>query len=251
MLERGPSHHSSRGGSTRRVVVDHSRVAGYITVIAGIGNGLLVRVVNPPGVGVSGGRIARDREERLWCRSGGSSLASVAPFWLSVANRKHLRSLALRRLSTVVDRLTRPLVRKGLGDSHTDEALDERLWQRRVDWELKRPGRRLVGGHFVPQCWKHGTTVGQVAEMVLERCESGDDLPLHPEGRDSIGDPLFSFRDDLKDRLAQALQSGPFRFCDVCQIVVNLGAGHGSDSWPTIDPGQEGYGRACSVSPIP
>lgn len=39
----------------------------------------------------------------------------------------------------------------------------------------------------------------QVAEMVLEGCESGDDLALESEGWDSIGDAFLGFRDYFKD----------------------------------------------------
>jgi hypothetical protein len=38
--------------------------------------------------------------------------------------------------------------------------------------------------------------------MVLERCESGDDLALQPEGRDSVGDAFLGVRDNFEDGLA-------------------------------------------------
>ncbi len=116
---------------------------------------------------------------------------------------------------------------KGLGDSHIDELLYKGLRQWTVDWELKCPGRRPVVSNLVLQGRKYGTAMRQVAEMVLERCESGDDFPLHPECRETVGDSFVSVGHHLKDGLAQALQRRPFRLIEVGQVFVNLGTGQG------------------------
>jgi len=68
---------------------------------------------------------------------------------------------------------------------------------------MERPASHLVRSQFNPKFWKDGSTVGQVAEVLLERCESSDPFPLQPEGRNSAGDALFGFRDHVKDCLAQ------------------------------------------------
>jgi hypothetical protein len=46
--------------------------------------------------------------------------------------------------------------------------------------------------------------------MVLEGCESGDDLALESEGWDSIGDVFLGFR-DFKDVWRRRWEGGPFR----------------------------------------
>ena len=40
----------------------------------------------------------------------------------------------------------------------------------------------------------------QVTEMVLEGCESGDDLALQPERRHAVGDALLYLGNDIEDR---------------------------------------------------
>jgi len=102
-----------------------------------------------------------------------------------------------------------------LGDSDPHQVLHEPLWQRRVNRKPERPLRRLVGGYFICERREHGTTVGEVAEVVLERRKPGDDLSSYSERRKSVGDPLFGLGGHFTNRLAQALQSGPLRFFEV------------------------------------
>ena len=118
------------------------------------------------------------------------------------------------------------------------DLLYKRLRQWTVDWELKCPGRRPVVSNLVLQGRKYGTAMRQVAEMVLERCESGDDFPLHPECRETVGDSFFRFGHHPKNVLAQALQGGTLWLVEVGQVFVNLGTGHESDFWPIADKGQ-------------
>ena len=42
--------------------------------------------------------------------------------------------------------------------------------------------------------------MGQVTEVVLKGCESGDDLALHPERRHAVGDALLYLGNDIEDR---------------------------------------------------
>ena len=40
--------------------------------------------------------------------------------------------------------------------------------------------------------------MGQVTEVVLEGCESGDDLALQPERRHAVGDALLYLGNDVE-----------------------------------------------------
>jgi hypothetical protein len=130
-------------------------------------------------------------------------------------------------------------LRERLGDPSPDEMLDEGLWQRCVDWELKRSLGRLVACNFVSKQWKYGAAVGKVAEVVLESGESGDDLPVDSERRDLIRDPFFGLRYYVKDRLPQPLQSAPFRLLESRQVLIDLVTGHVGDFCDASPRGQE------------
>ena len=84
-----------------------------------------------------------------------TKLAAVAlwpsgPLGLRVEDQEYPRtgSVAIAIAHQVDVRVLQ--VRKRLGDSHTNKVFYERLWQRRVDWELKRPGRSLVRSQLIP-----------------------------------------------------------------------------------------------------
>jgi hypothetical protein len=57
-------------------------------------------------------------------------------------------------------------------------------------------------GQTLLKLWKYGTTVGQIAEVVLESGKSGNNLPVQPESGYSIRDPFLGFWCHLKDGLA-------------------------------------------------
>ena len=81
--------------------------------------------------------------------------------------------------------------------------------------------------------------MGQVAQVILESGESDDDLSVDSESRDLIGDPFFSLRDYIEDRLAQSLQSGSLRLLQIRQVQIDLVTGHVFDSCDTRCQGQE------------
>ena len=68
--------------------------------------------------------------------------------------------------------------------------------------------------------------MGEVAEVVLKCRKSGHNFAFQPEGGMSIPNPLFGFRNHFKDRLAQVLESSPFRFVNSRQVTVNFGTSH-------------------------
>jgi hypothetical protein len=75
--------------------------------------------------------------------------------------------------------------------------------------------------------------------MILEGGETRDDLPVNPETRDLVRDPLFCLRNYFENRLAQLLQGGSFRFRESRQVLINLATGHILDSRDTTPQGQE------------
>ena len=64
--------------------------------------------------------------------------------------------------------------------------------------------------------------MGQVAEVVLERRESGDCLALQLEGGMAVSDALLRSRNDGKSRFAQLSQRGYLWLVDVGQVFVDF-----------------------------
>src|ERR671934_1150848 len=62
----------------------------------------------------------------------------------------------------------------------------------------------------------------QIAEVVLEGCESGDDLVVQAESGAAIGNPLFCLRNDAENRLTQVLQRGSLGLLEPGEVFVNL-----------------------------
>ena len=68
--------------------------------------------------------------------------------------------------------------------------------------------------------------MGQVAQVILEGGETGDDLPVDPESRELVRNPFFGLRDDFEDPLTQSLQTRSFRLIETCQVLIDLITGH-------------------------
>jgi hypothetical protein len=62
----------------------------------------------------------------------------------------------------------------------------------------------------------------QVAQVVLEGGETGDDFSIDPEGGHAVRDALLGFGDDPKDRLAQFLQGSALRLFYFRKVAVHF-----------------------------
>lgn len=63
----------------------------------------------------------------------------------------------------------------------------------------------------------------QVAQVVFERSEACDDLAVHSEGGDAIGESFLGLRDDLKNHATQRLEAPTLRLRYTPQVLVDLG----------------------------
>ena len=75
--------------------------------------------------------------------------------------------------------------------------------------------------------FKHGPTMGEVAEVILECCEPGNRPSVQLESGHAIGDALLCIRDDLQNGPAQLCQRALFGLVELRQVVVDLLLGHG------------------------
>jgi hypothetical protein len=87
-------------------------------------------------------------------------------------------------------------------------------------------GRRLVRPQVVGQLGKDGSTVGQVAEMVLEGRKARDRLAPYLERGDSVRNALFGLGQGRKDRQPQKRQGCALRFVQGVEVLVDLVSGH-------------------------
>ena len=83
------------------------------------------------------------------------------------------------------------LLQAELSHPRDDELLHQALRQWLVDGELQRALRGLVGRGLVGEHREHGAAVRKVAQVILERSESGHRLALHLERRHAVGDALL------------------------------------------------------------
>ena len=89
-----------------------------------------------------------------------------------------------------------------LSQPRRDQLPHKALGQRLVDRIVQRPLRHFVSGEVVTKGRKHGAAVGQVAQMVGERSESGHRLAVELERRNS-GTRRIALRGArLEDRLS-------------------------------------------------
>src|ERR1700730_3782568 len=128
-----------------------------------------------------------------------------------------------------------PCLHERDGDCHLDESLGE--WP--LDRKLQCTLGRHVAGNVIWYLGKYGTTVRQIAEMVLERGESSYDLAPESVRRHPIRDDLLGFGNDAANGLPQLLQRSPFGLIELRQILVNLLLRHelNSERWRPVGVG--------------
>jgi hypothetical protein len=69
--------------------------------------------------------------------------------------------------------------------------------------------------------------VGQVAQMVVKRSESGHGLAVELERRHPIRDALLCLGHDFEDRLSQRLQRASLRLVERREVPIDVSFGHG------------------------
>jgi hypothetical protein len=114
-----------------------------------------------------------------------------------------------------------------LSQPRRDQLLHQALGQRLVDREVQRPLRHVVPGQVVTKGRQHGAAVGQVAQMVFERSESGHRLAVELERRHSVRDALLRLGHDFEDRSSQCLQRASLRLVERREVAIDLSFGHG------------------------
>jgi len=62
----------------------------------------------------------------------------------------------------------------------------------------------------------------QVAQVVLEGGEAGDQLPVEAKGRGPVGEALLGVGDDLPDCLPEVRQRGALGLLEPDQVGVDL-----------------------------
>jgi hypothetical protein len=86
--------------------------------------------------------------------------------------------------------------------------------------------RHRESAELIPELSQDRAAERQVAQVVLERGEASDDLALHTESRNAVGEHLLSLRKDLKDRPAQRLKRAALGLIESAQVLVNLRRRH-------------------------
>src|ERR1041385_591261 len=93
-----------------------------------------------------------------------------------------------------------------LVEARRDELLDERLGQWTIYGKVQGALGHRVALELVRASRQHRAAEGEVAQVILEGGEAGDDPALDTEGRNLVRDDLFGVGDDLEDRVPQSLE---------------------------------------------
>jgi hypothetical protein len=94
--------------------------------------------------------------------------------------------------------------------------------ERFINREVQRALRLGEHRQLVPELRKNRAAVGQVAQVILECCESGDDLALHSESRRPVRDALLGLGEEAGDGIAQLTQRGSLGLIELGQIPIDL-----------------------------
>src|SRR5205807_6149697 len=111
-------------------------------------------------------------------------------------------------------------------EAHRNQLLHQRLRQWAVDREVQRALGHRVSAKLISKLFEDRPAERQVAQVVLERRESRDNLAVHAEGGNAVRDPLLSLWDDLENQAAQRLKGYALRLVDTAQVVVDLRRRH-------------------------
>ena len=120
------------------------------------------------------------------------------------------------------DRLPCCLALRDLPEAYGDEFLHERPGERSIDGEVQRALGAPICCQVIPDLGEHRSAMRQVAQMVLEGGEAGDNLAVQAECRRPVGEALLGVGDNLQDCLSQRLERAALRLVQSCQVSVYL-----------------------------